>query len=382
VTLPIPTAVPRQPIPDEALTIVLLGSDQRPDWDYWNTDVIQYVVVYPDIPSVAMLSIPRDLYVFVPNFWMTRINRADLYGERYQYDGGGLGLLNQTLLYNLGISADYYVKVNFDGLIGLVNAMGGIEVPVYCPLSDYWPYPNEAGEYYRITLTPGIHEMDGELALWYSRSRKTTSVFARERRQQQVLEAMWHKAKGANMLASAPALYEQTHHLFQTDLELGQMLVLAMTAAKLDAVDVRRYNIGWGEVTPYTTIHGGNVFLPIGEKIQPIIEDVLARPAASRAFRAANRVEVWNRTGHPEWDLVAADQLYHYGYIPITGGTPDHNVQPQTQVMFFGSTLKGSGITWLQSLFNVGQENVIHQEDPRADVKLRLILGQDYDPCR
>ncbi len=374
--------MPRQPIPEDALTIVLLGSDQRPDWDYWNTDVIQYVVVYPDIPSVAMLSIPRDLYVFIPNFWMARINLADLYGERYQYDGGGLGLLNQTLLYNLGISADYYAMVNFDGLIGLVNAMGGIEVPVYCPLTDYWPYPNEAGEYYRITLTPGIEEMDGELALWYSRSRKTSSVFARERRQQQVLEAMWRKAKSANLLASAPSLYEQTQHLFQTDLELSQMLVLAVTAARLDAVDVRRYNIGWSEVTPYTTIHGGNVYLPIWERIQPVIEDVLARPAASRAFHAANRVEVWNRTGHLEWDLVAADQLYHYGYIPITGGTPDSSVQPQTQIMFFGSTLKGSGITWLQSMFNVSQENVIHQEDPRADVKLRVILGQDYDPCR
>jgi anionic cell wall polymer biosynthesis LytR-Cps2A-Psr (LCP) family protein len=141
-TLPIPTAVPLQPIADDAVTIVLLGSDQRPDWDDWHTDLVQYVVIHPSTPAVAILSIPRDLYVYIPDFWMSRINFADMYGEMNDYEGGGLGLLNQAMLYNLGISADYYIKVEFDGLIGLVDAMGGIDVPVHCLLEDYWPYPN------------------------------------------------------------------------------------------------------------------------------------------------------------------------------------------------------------------------------------------------
>ena len=62
-TLAIPTAVPAQSISDEAITIILLGSDQRPDWDDWHTDAIQYVVIHPDIPAASILSIPRDLYV-------------------------------------------------------------------------------------------------------------------------------------------------------------------------------------------------------------------------------------------------------------------------------------------------------------------------------
>ncbi len=380
-TLLIPTAVPRLHISENAVTVVLLGSDQRPDWNDWHTDVIQYVIVYPDVPSVAILSIPRDLYVYVPDFWMTRINFADMYGESYNYEGGGLGLLNQTLLYNLGITADYYVKVNFDGLIGLVNVLDGIDMPVHCQLEDYWPYPNEAGEYPWLVLSPGIHHLDGERALWYSRSRKTTSVFSRERRQQQVLEAMWRQAKNANMLAAAPELYAQWKQLFETDLGLGNILSLAVTAAQLDPVNVNRYNIGYRQVRSYVTPYGGNVFLPVWEEIEPVLQQLLAPPAASRAAQSAIPVEVWNGTGYATWDQLAADRLRHAGYAPILGNS-DGNLYPQTQIIFFGSTTKGSGLSYLQTLFDVPPANVSVQEDPAQSVKLRLILGQDYQTCR
>ena len=380
-TLPIPTPVPLRAMPDDAVTILLLGSDQRPDWDDWHTDAIQYVVIYPDVPSVSILSIPRDLYLYIPGFWMSRINFADMYGEIYNYDGGGFGLFNQTLLYNLGISADYYAEVGFDGLIGIVDTMGGIDVPVHCRLEDYWPYPDEEGEYPWFVLEPGMHHLDGKTALWYSRSRKTSSVFSRERRQQQVVEALWHRAKEVNLLATLPGFYEQTQQWVDTDLGLGNILSLGVTAAQLDATDVRQYNIGWGQVEPYVTYRGGNVYLPVWEEIEPIIDAVLARPAASRATQNAIRVEIWNGTEHADWDLLAADQLTHSGYTPVNG-TPDQSSYPQTQIILFSDVTKGIGLPWLQYLFHVSQENVIYQEDAGAEVKVRIILGQDYNPCR
>ena len=379
-TYTIPMAVPRYPIPVEAITVVLLGSDQRPDWSHWNTDVIQYVVIYADIPSVSILSIPRDLYVYVPNFGMHRINTADMYGEIYHVDGGGIGLLNQTLLYNLGITADYYVKVNFDGLTGMVDAIGGIDMPVHCRLEDYWPYPNEQGEYSMIALEPGIHHLDGEMALWYSRSRKTTSVFSRERRQQQVLEAMWRRARQANLLQAAAELYPQFNSLFETDLGVGNILSLAVTGVQLDAANIRRYNIGAKQVDFYITEQGGNVFLPKWEEIEPVIAAAIAKPASNRATQNPIQVEVWNATGYPDWDQLAADTLYQYGYVPIIN-SPDGNAYPQTQIVYFSTTTKGTGIDHVQSLFNVRSENLIYQENPGAGVKLRLILGQDYNPC-
>ncbi|MGC9356629.1 MAG: LCP family protein [Anaerolineae bacterium] len=380
-TLPIPTPVPRQSISNDAVTILLLGSDQRPDWNDWHTDAIQYVVVYPDIPSVAMLSIPRDLYVYIPNFWMSRINFADMYGTVYNYDGGGFGLFNQTLLYNLGITADHYVKVNFDGLIGLVDAMGGIDVPVHCRLADHWPYPDENGEYPWLELEPRIHHMDGELALWYSRSRKTTSVFSREERQQQVLEAMWRKAKQANLLEAAPSVDEQWNYLFDTNMGVGNILNMAVVAARLDPMNVYYYNIGYGEVEYFVTPYGGSVFLPHWNEIEPVVNSVLARPSSQRATQSAIPVEVWNGTTLPDRDLLAADTLIHRGFNPIVG-EPDRRDYAETQIVFFGGTTKGSGLSFLQSIFRVDQQHVITVEEPERDVRLRLILGADYDPCR
>ncbi len=377
----IPTPVPRYPIPEDALTIVLLGSDQRPDWNYWNTDAIQYVVIYPDIPSVAVLSIPRDLYVYIPNLRMGRINTVDSYGEHYGFDGGGIGLLNQTLLYNLGITADYYAMVNFDGLIALVDILGGVDVPVHCQLHDYWPIPDENGEYHILTLEPGLHHMNGELALWYSRTRKTTSVFAREARQQQILEAMWHKAKQTNLFSILPALYEQTRDLYRTDLGIGNILELGIVAAKLDSTDVRFYNIGHNEVQFYITPQGGNVYLPLWEPMSAVIDAALKRPAESRAARAEIRVEVWNGSYAADREWLAADTLIRYGYTPIVAPA-DRTDYARTQIVVFSSTAKGTGLSHIQQLFRVRDENVSYAENPGSDVKLRLILGADYDPCR
>jgi LCP family protein required for cell wall assembly len=379
-TLPIPTAGPAFSIPDDAITILLLGSDQRPDWEDWHTDAVQYVVIYPSVPAAAILSIPRDLYVYIPNFWMSRINFADLYGETADFEGGGFGLFNQTLLYNLGITADYYAKVDFDGLIGLVDAMDGIDVPVHCRLQDYWPYPDESGVYYQIALEPGIHHMDGELALWYSRSRKTTSVFSRERRQQQVLEAMWRRARQLNLLDAIPALYEQTGDLFETNLGLGNLLSLAVTAAQLDPVNIERRSIGWSEVRPYTTPYGGSVYLPIWPEIEPILADVLSPPAANRATQDPILVEVWNGTEYPDWEILAADRLYRSGYIPIVN-SPDRRDYAQTVIVSFDGSPKGSGLPWLQSLFGVRDENVIHEHIADPAAALRLVIGYDYVPC-
>lgn len=380
-TFVIPTPVAALAIPDNAITVVLLGSDQRPDWKDWHTDAIQYVVIYPDVPAVAMLSIPRDLYVYIPDFWMSRINCADMYGVFNQYAGGGLGLLNQTMLYNLGISADYYVKVNFDGLIGLVDALGGVDIPVYCRLEDYWPYPNEQGEYPWLVLEPGMYHMDGEHALWYSRTRKTTSVFSRERRQQEVLEAIWRKAHQTDLVRAAPALYDQTRHLYETDMDLGTLFSLAVTAMQLDSSDIYRYNLGREQVTPYTTEQGGAVFLPVWEQIQPLLTEVLTPPSTSRATHAPIPVEIWNGTGHADWDQLAWYRLARYGYAP-TIGTPEQPSYPETQIIYFDSNPKGSGLTLVQTLFKVKPENMVYQPDPNASVRLRLILGTDYNPCQ
>jgi LCP family protein required for cell wall assembly len=380
-TYAIPTVVPRFDISEEALTILLLGSDQRPDWEHWNTDAIQYVVIYPKIPSVAVLSIPRDLYVYVPQFELARINIAHMVGERYDFAGGGFGLLNQTLLYNLGITADYYVKVNFQGLKDIVDTLGGIDVPVHCRIEDYWPYPNENGEYPWMVVEPGIRHMDGRLALWYSRTRKTTSVFDREERQQQVLEGMWRAARANDIFAQLPTFYDQYGNYVETDLGLNKILALGVIASQIEPSQVSLYNIGWGQVRSYVTPHGGNVFLPIWDEVAPVIERVLLPPSPSRAARNAIKIEVWNNSGQTDWDDLAMDRLYQQGFTPIPG-TSNGEIYPESRLQVFSEHAKGTGASVVQAMFGIDDANVAYVGAGAVDgVKLRLILGQDYQTC-
>jgi LCP family protein required for cell wall assembly len=368
------------PVAADAVNIVVLGSDQRPDWQEWHTDVVQVVSVQRSRGTVSVISIPRDIYLYIPSLWMSRINFADFYGEAYDYEGGGPALVRDTLLYNLGIRMDYYVRTNFDGLIGIVDTVGGVDIPVHCSLSDYWPYPDEKGVYPILSMEPAVHHMDGETALWYARSRKTTSVFARERRQQQVLQALWHKARDAEMLSQVPALWKQGRDMIATDLSFAEILGLARIALTLEDQNVRFYNIGGDVVTPWTTPYGGAVFLPQWEKIEPIVAEAMAPVPEARLGRTYMPVEVWNGTSEQDWDLLAADRLYRAGFVPVVSDA-DRLDYALTQLIVFSERVKGTGVGYLQQMFRIPDDRVLHQPDGSSDFGFRLILGADYQTC-
>ena len=380
-TTAVPTAVPRAQVARGSINIVLLGSDRRPDWNDWHTDVVQVVSVQPGVPAVSILSIPRDLYVYVPDFWMSRINFADMYGELYGYNGGGAALVQQTLLYNLGIPVDHYVRVDFDGFIGIVDILGGVDIPVHCRLRDHWPYPDENGEYPIKVLEPGVHHMDGKTALWYARSRKTSSVFARERRQQQVLEAIWRKARSLNVLPRLPQLWQQYRHMVVTDMNLIDVARLAEVAFRLDSRNVRTHSIGYGDVIPWTTPHGGNVFLPNWEEVGPVVAEALGPVPEARQWRTFYTVEVWNGTPYATWDQLAADRLASAGFAAVIG-EPDRRDYAQTQLVDFTLPGQGGATSYLQWLFQVSSENTIAMPNPDADAHYRVIIGADYETCR
>jgi LCP family protein required for cell wall assembly len=343
-------------------------------------DVVQVVSIQRESGTVSIISVPRDLYVYIPSMWMSRINFTDFYGEAYGYEGGGAALLRDTLLYNLGIRMDHYVRTNFDGLIGIVDTAGGVDIPVHCRLSDHWPYPNENGEYPILTMEPGVHHMDGETALWYARSRLTTSVLSRERRQQQVLQALWRKARDTEMLTQVPTLWRQEQDMIQTDLTLPEILDLARIALTLDDRNVRFYNIGADAVTPWTTPYGGAVFLPRREEVQPIVAEAMAPPPEARLSRVYMPIEVWNGTPNDGWDWLAVDRLYRAGF-PAEIGEADRRDYAETRLIIFSESIKGTGAGYLQQMFDVPDNHVIHQPDGSSPFGFRLILGADYQTC-
>lgn len=258
--VPIPT------IPSKnRINFLLLGSDQRPYEGGFRTDTIILVSLDPSQGTASLVSFPRDLYVTIPGWTEQRINTAMGYG--------GFPLLAATLEYNFGVRPTHYVMVNFWAFVQIINSLGGIDVIAAQTLTDH----RDGHGYY--TIPAGLNHMDGETALWYSRSRYSTSDFARTRRQQEVVLALFERMLSLNGIEKAPELYEIYAQNVTTDLSWQEIAPLLPLAAKLnDTSHIQHYYIGPGQVTSWTTPGGAQVLLPNHSSIQAVLWEALYGP--------------------------------------------------------------------------------------------------------
>ena len=115
--------------PEGTINILLLGSDST-GGQIARTDVIVIVSIFPDVPSVSMISVPRDYYAWIPTWGLDKINTAYLRANKTGYPGGGPALIKATIEYNFGIPIHYYALVNFDSYRSIVDAVGGVDIVV------------------------------------------------------------------------------------------------------------------------------------------------------------------------------------------------------------------------------------------------------------
>ncbi len=272
---PNPIGVAPLPLDPDMQVIALLGIDEKQSAGVWRTDSLILVFVQPERKKIAMISIPRDLWVYIPGHGYNRINTVDSLGVRTKHTGGGRGLLNDTLRYNLGVPVHKYARIDFRGFVDIIDALGGVDVYVEKPIADTFPDPLSPDGVFDLDLDVGWHTMDGHTALGYSRSRRTTSDFDRSHRQQLVLKALWKKVLTPETIARAPKLWETFEASFSTDINLVDALALATTFQGLDSDGIKSVNLGFDTAHPWTMPDGAQVLLADVEAIQQIILDLL-----------------------------------------------------------------------------------------------------------
>lgn len=385
--LPIPSPVPQLYLSEGILNILLLGRDTARGTEAYRTDVIIIVSVNKTENTVTMLSIPRDLFVYIPGWTMNRINTAARHGEAVGYPGGGIALLEQTILYNLGIPIHGWALVDFSGFQNVVNILGDVEVAVTCQMTE-WKLKDEtlpltddnAADWELHTLEPGVHKLNGYMALWYARSRKRSSDFDRSRRQHQVLRAMFNKALQLNALPKVPELYAEYIEIVDTDMGLGDVLQFVPLAAQLNRNHIRSRFIGRNETYGYNTSQGARVLLPIPEVLAATVAEAFELSNSNVLERAATSVEIWNGTSNKDWATLAADNLEWSGFQPVSGQA-DATTYEKTLLYDFTTSAKNSMRARLQKLFRIKEAQVIAQPDPSAPYPYRLVLGRDYNSC-
>lgn len=395
----IPTRMPlliprdREGTEYEVINFLMLGHDSESIEQasgVFRTDTMIIVSVNRTTGTVSMLSLPRDLYVYIPDWGMQRLNLAWGRGEAVGWTDGGFGLLRQTILYNFGIRIHYYAMVNFSGFKQIIDTLGGLTIPVDCPIQDYrWTGEydeNDEPTFEFVTLPVGVHEMDSITALFYARSRKNSSDFDRGRRQQQILRAIWYESKSGNYLENIPALYSDLTEIVETNIPIDVMIQLAPLALTLEPNQVENHFFRLGyETTSFSAPDGGNVQLP-NLAIIDTIRAFLTPPTENKLVTDGASIAIYDTSGlGNQMDLVAAERLIWEGLATTAMGTAEmpseYQDNPNTAIIDYTGDTKGSSIRAIMNVLNIPAENLDIQPDPDREVDIRIYLTDTYSSC-
>ena len=267
----------------EPFTILLMGVDSEEEGiqsGSFNGDSLMVITFNPDTLSTTILSIPRDSYVPIACFTNQRKNKithAAWQGESCMID---------TIENFLDITIDYYVKINFKGVVQLVDTLGGIEIDV--PYSLCEQNSNREWGENTVYIEAGLQILDGEQALAYARNRKantsycssewtnyTSNDFIRGEHQQEVVMAILNKFKDIDSLDTVYELLDTISNNMVTNMSTDQILslynvfkdvaakstnaddmadVLGIQRLKLNGYDARIYDYGGTNLSLYNYV--------------------------------------------------------------------------------------------------------------------------------
>jgi LCP family protein required for cell wall assembly len=253
----VPSPAEPFPLPPGVEILVLLGMDEE-DSGVSRTDTILLVFYNLQTGKASLVSVPRDLYIYLPGLEMNRINTA--------FYKGGFDLLALTFEYNLGVRPGHWAAANFSDFVRFIDDLGGIKVPV----SD--PMPGDCGG-----ISPGKVLMDGATALCYLRERRTTSDIDRSRRQQEVLQVILERAIALESLRRLPEWYESYRGSVMTDLDLPDLFAFIPLVLKLPDSGLQKYQISWDQVEVWKVPDtDAQVFLPQRDRITALLQMAVA----------------------------------------------------------------------------------------------------------
>jgi LCP family protein required for cell wall assembly len=242
-----PAATPPPLDSKQRINILLLGSDndQKFPQDALLSQTMIVVSIDPSKRQVTLLSLPRDLWVPIPGYANAKIDLA--------YAKGGAPLARATVEKAFKIPIHYYAWIGLNGLVRVVDRVGGVDVDVLHPVLDD-NYPNDFSDSgygtERVYLAAGPQHLDGRHTLQYVRSRHgdLLSDFGRSTRQQQVLLAIQQRTAGMDLVTALPAFARDLNGHVKTDLDLVRLTQLMLFMRGLRAADVHQ-----AFITPYVS---------------------------------------------------------------------------------------------------------------------------------
>lgn len=243
-------------------TLLILGIDNAPHKSYvGRSDTIIMTNFDPLKPYAGMLSVPRDLWVNIPGVGENRINTAHFFAEA-NLAGTGPEAAIDTIEVNTGIRMKYYLRIRFDGLIEIVDAMGGVDINLSEPMAGY---------------QPGQYHLNGTKALAFARNRSGADDFFRMKQGQLLIKSMLKQLLQPKNLIGLPRIFGAVLNNVDTNLPIWQIPRIVITIFLVGFDDIDNRVIDREMVTSYTTDQGANVLLPRWENIMPVINNMFGQ---------------------------------------------------------------------------------------------------------
>ncbi|MDO8586603.1 MAG: LCP family protein [Armatimonadota bacterium] len=341
--------------------VLALGEDntgtKRADV-HGRSDTILVAAVDLDRNEIRAISIPRDTRSVIPGReGYNKINAA--------YALGGIELSRQTAEQLLGVTIEYYIKTNIDGLKRTVDVLGGVEIDI----EKNMRYRDRRGGLY-INLKKGYRHLNGDQALQYVRFRHDAlGDISRIQRQQQFLRAVARRMMSTENFTKLPRVIDQIMSNVETNMSGKDLLHLARLSRKIQPDEVEM------EMLPGTPRPIGGVSYMVGDpsETQAVVDRLLKfQPPAP----VKPTVEVLNGSGIPGAAARVAEFLTRSGYTVLsTGNAPDFDY-PRCEIQsHIKDDRAAQELGTLMNCISIKQKT--EQSSAKADVT--IVIGKDVD---
>jgi LCP family protein required for cell wall assembly len=374
---------------DGRINVLLLGiggpGHDGPDL----TDTIMLASIDPINNEAALVSIPRDLWVKIPNNGTQKINAAYAYGKQQSKakDAAGkqkdaLDLVDKTVGNVIGIPIHYHVVVDFAAFKQAVDAVGGVTLNV--PEQLYDPTIAWENNWNSVIAKPGVQTFNGSKALLYARSRETSTDFARGQRQRALLVALKDKVTSAgtftNPVKISDLLSSFGNNVY-TDFSLNDIMRLKEIGSKIPSSSISSLDM----VTPphdlLTTgmINGlSTVYPKAGVGNYTALQDYI-RNALRDGYLKKENANVAVLNGTPTGGLATkqATILKSYGYnVTQVADAPTKNYANTIIVDLRNGTKKYTR-HYLENRFNTKATSKLPDGIDPGTADFVIILGQN-----
>jgi polyisoprenyl-teichoic acid--peptidoglycan teichoic acid transferase len=372
---------------DGRVNILLLGIGGPGHDGPYLSDTIMVISIDPATKDVAMLSLPRDMWVPIPGYGSAKINSACAYGESENYPGGCGALAKATVETLLDLPIHYYVQADFGAFKKAVDSVGGIDLTVDHALYDpEYPCDKNEGLVCGYSQKAGATHMNGTTALKYARCRKGNcdDDFGRALRQQKVLVALRKQALTLDTLtnpAKISGLIDSVGDHVKTDMSLPELEHLATLIKDIDTTKIISKVLDTapdGLLVDDTSLPSrGYVELPRSGSFDDIRAFAHSIFADAYLKNEAASLEVQNGTLRAGLATSVAKMLTGYGYHVLATTTAAEQNVPKTLLYDYSGGKKPYTIQYLEKRFGVkAQSATAVQGGP----DIRIIIGADYTP--